>query len=262
MRAIVFLICTIVFAWASFCAPIRSVVGGRQSFMIEVSEQGYSAADYVQDGLVAMWDGIENADWGVHDAEATSWKDLIGTRDAVLAGNYSWLDNCIHRASDSSTSIVLPDIAIVHGFYIEYCCALLNAGGGNYRDIALTTSKRLELVQNSNGSTSLYFRNSNGGYVSRAYRLYIATSTLPRTFGFGFTDAGVVYALNGNGPYWDSTVNTILDNTFYGSQDIVIGKYRSLYEDAYYYSIRVYDRPLSVEEIAHNYEIDRLRFGL
>jgi hypothetical protein len=37
-----------------------------------------TAKDYVQSGLVAMWDGIENAGWGVHDASATTWKDLSG----------------------------------------------------------------------------------------------------------------------------------------------------------------------------------------
>ena len=37
-----------------------------------------TARDYVQDGLIAMWDGIENAGWGVHDSNATAWKDLIG----------------------------------------------------------------------------------------------------------------------------------------------------------------------------------------
>lgn len=28
------------------------------------AKSGYTAKDYVQDGLVAMWDGIENAGWG------------------------------------------------------------------------------------------------------------------------------------------------------------------------------------------------------
>lgn len=35
-----------------------------------------TAKDYVQDGLVAMWDGIENAGLWTHDANATVWKDL------------------------------------------------------------------------------------------------------------------------------------------------------------------------------------------
>lgn len=37
-----------------------------------------TAKDYVQNGLIAMWDGIENAGWGVHNPNATSWVDLTG----------------------------------------------------------------------------------------------------------------------------------------------------------------------------------------
>ena len=41
---------------------------------------------YVTDGLVAMWDGEWNAGGGIHDANATTWKDLIGNNDLTLAG--------------------------------------------------------------------------------------------------------------------------------------------------------------------------------
>lgn len=42
-----------------------------------LAKAGPTAKDYVQDDLIAMWDGIENAGWGVHDQKATVWKDLI-----------------------------------------------------------------------------------------------------------------------------------------------------------------------------------------
>ena len=32
---------------------------------------------YVTDGLIAMWDGKWNAEYGVHDAHATVWKDCV-----------------------------------------------------------------------------------------------------------------------------------------------------------------------------------------
>lgn len=34
------------------------------------------ASAYVQDGLVGMWDGIENAGAGLHDDTATIWSDI------------------------------------------------------------------------------------------------------------------------------------------------------------------------------------------
>ena len=45
---------------------------------------------YVTDGLVAMWDGEWNVAGGVHDATATSWKDLVGSNDARIAEGGSW----------------------------------------------------------------------------------------------------------------------------------------------------------------------------
>ena len=54
--------------------------------------QKYTARDYVQDGLVAMWDGIENAGWGTHDDAATVWKDLTGNgNDATIVKSESYL---------------------------------------------------------------------------------------------------------------------------------------------------------------------------
>ncbi len=39
-----------------------------------------TAAHYVQDGLVACWDGIENAGAGVHADSLSQWVDLVGGR--------------------------------------------------------------------------------------------------------------------------------------------------------------------------------------
>ena len=69
---------------AAFCAilahtPLEGggvmLIGMRNAML---AGAGLSAKSYIQDGLVAMWDGIENAGWGVHDPNATVWKDLSG----------------------------------------------------------------------------------------------------------------------------------------------------------------------------------------
>ena len=38
----------------------------------------YSAKSYVQEGLYAQWDGIENAGWGTHDSAAQKPIELAG----------------------------------------------------------------------------------------------------------------------------------------------------------------------------------------
>ena len=46
------------------------------------------ASAYVQDGLVAQWDGIENAGAGQpHDATLAEWKDASGTHSFVFNAN-------------------------------------------------------------------------------------------------------------------------------------------------------------------------------
>jgi len=38
-----------------------------------------------------MWDGIENAGWGVHDENATIWVDLVGGVEwRVFGGAFHW----------------------------------------------------------------------------------------------------------------------------------------------------------------------------
>ena len=49
------------------------------------------AHSYVQKGLVACYDGIDNAGTGTHDATATTWADLSGNGfDGTLASNLGW----------------------------------------------------------------------------------------------------------------------------------------------------------------------------
>ena len=55
----------------------------------------YDSASYVTNGLVAHWDGIDNAGRGLHDAETTTWKDLAGTNDFTSA-DLSFTDTCGH----------------------------------------------------------------------------------------------------------------------------------------------------------------------
>ena len=44
----------------------------------------YTSASYVQDGLIAQWDGIDNEGTGVHNPSATVWKDLKGSNDLTI----------------------------------------------------------------------------------------------------------------------------------------------------------------------------------
>lgn len=115
-------------------APIKSNLASREISTI-TSASMPTAADYVQDGLIAMWDGIENAGWGIHDQNATFWKDLIGNVDLPI-GNAIWTAQAcstnnygnIYYERESSSSIVQSlicgvsnNVYFVENMTIEMC---------------------------------------------------------------------------------------------------------------------------------------------
>jgi len=50
----------------------------------------YTSKSYVQSGLIAQWDGIDNVGTGAHDSGAAVWKDLKGNYDLTLIGSGAW----------------------------------------------------------------------------------------------------------------------------------------------------------------------------
>ena len=46
------------------------------SMVLPVQADGVNAFSYIQKGLVACYDGIENAGAGVHDPNATTWVEI------------------------------------------------------------------------------------------------------------------------------------------------------------------------------------------
>ena len=76
-----FLATTIVcLAFVSFADMIRANQAASSMMRNRTAIHEYTAKDYIQDGLVAIWDGIENVGYGLHDDDATIWKDCINGR--------------------------------------------------------------------------------------------------------------------------------------------------------------------------------------
>ena len=83
------------------------IIGARTAAWAKAGGGVPTASDYVQDGLVAMWDGIENAGWGVHDPNATTWKDLTGNGydgKSAYISRYIWTTNSLMRKAEYVTN--------------------------------------------------------------------------------------------------------------------------------------------------------------
>jgi hypothetical protein len=220
-----------------------------------------TAKDYVQDGLVAMWDGIENAGWGIHNASATVWKDLIGSRDFALGGAFS---------------------AESLGFRIGDGAAGYGTAGSGYTpsDVDfLTTQLVVQVMENKNAFLATTVNKNTVGKTCTLWKsgstYYLGTgwSSKPK-YEIGSTVVGtymltIIYnGQTADGAWKNTTQLTQVRTEGFsnnGSSGITIGVragYTSWNANALYMGLRLYSRALTADEIAANYAIDKERFNL
>ena len=79
----------------SVVSPSVTVASSEGARLVAVfRKRGLTAQSYVQDGLVALYDGIENAGVGQHSENTKTWVDLTGNgNDGTCATELSWSDN-------------------------------------------------------------------------------------------------------------------------------------------------------------------------
>ena len=205
-----------------------------------------SAKSYVQDGLVAMWDGIENAGWGVHDPNATVWKDLVGNKDITLAGG------------------IFDANALI--------CSGLQYGGHNDN---IVEAAQIELIATAKEYKRRCWIASTGQAIGKKYSGFVGWYDRGLCFGIFDTVRSVSletpisysFAVGTHNTYENSMLvetTTSSDLTPQAARGIcvVVGgmKNRPLACDIY--SFRLYSRALTTAEIAANYAVDKARFEM
>lgn len=210
-----------------------------------------TAKDYVQDGLIAMWDGIENAGWGTHDVSANTWKDLAGGVGDLAVNNGTFNENRYVWQNSKYDAIGSVSQATIDGVIT------------------------LEVVANAPApaGTGVSFVTMRGGTGRRKLMAYIVnrrqTETWGSRYGFSFVPTvNVVYTYCG---IFIDPARLFVDaaerastttNAGWGhdtNNDICFGGY---YSGCSIYAVRMYSRALTADEIAANYAIDQERFNL
>jgi len=222
----------------------------------------YSTTDYIQEGLVALFDGIENAGWGVHDNTTQTWIDLMGNELPITpnfggSNGFYWTEtgvyNFVYRAQQASsvsrdysangvTLEIVSEGGVFRGHNNFYQDSFIKCGGIQSNNYYLFGS----FGQNSNAIYAANIYNISG--KSKSMSMVIATSG----------DGNVFF----NGSYtgaMNASAKTLLLS---GSGRIAIGNNNGNYHHQIFNSIRLYSRALSADEIAHNYAIDKARFNL
>ena len=210
-----------------------------------------TARDYVQDGLIAMWDGIENAGWGVHDPNATVWKDLVGDNDLVLMNTAHFDENSLVSANRNKLTALcsekLPYASIeVCAFFDESRGSSALVCFGNSVDDNRMVSGETSSIQTYNGN----------------YMISLTTPVDPKCTWAGVHDAdrhdGYVRGALASGT--KSSNNWSVRNGTFGLSGS--SNYSAWNFVGNYYCVRLYSRALTAEEIAANYAIDKARFGI
>lgn len=233
----------------------------------------FSAGSYITDGLIAMWDGIENAGYGSHDPAPMRWMDLTGNghdftvqpggtplvfdKDHFygngLSAPYALLENQI--AATTQVEIVLKmDWLDASAVYETPICFSSNG----FRIAAPTSSA--EVVNRG-------FSLMGGYFASSIYSTLHMTK--PTSYSFQAGKAGSPY--NQNSPY--SVLATYCNGLYIGANRSQVGftntipslgptSYRDKPFKGSIYSVRLYSRMLTPEEISANYAVDKARFNL
>jgi hypothetical protein len=209
-----------------------------------------TARDYVQDGLVAMWDGIENAGWGVHVANPTNWVDLTGNGyNLPLNSHAQVLSSGIRRKSDNSHG---PVGWVSHGFTttaltLEACVSGSVSGQGPILSVGP--------IYTSGNQPTITIKQSNyfewSSQINYSTPVFPGPTTLHSGYGKGFLNGKQLTSASTD--TWGYTADRIA----------VLGDPRgSNYTPfgATLHCIRIYNRALTVEELRHNHDIDMLRF--
>ena len=200
-----------------------------------------SSADYVQDGLVAHWDAIDNAGRGVHDSNATNWVNLVdGGMDLIV-------DKGVWGASEL------------------YCDGVLAAHGTGTLDYA---TLEIAFVNASTGANAWLFSNGISKYCALATgRVQWCNNRGITTFSFSNAGRHTLSWVNDKAAYIDgaSTPYGNYNDTWnVGPNYVHLGLRTSDNKWPFggkYYSIRAYNRELTAEEIAVNAVVDTTRFG-
>jgi len=229
------------------------VTGNVRAFLVEGVWN--APADYVADGLINQWDGIDNAGTGTHDASATVWKDKVGGLDLLLTPKGAWN-------------------AAGNGLAVSGLSATGTVATAAYRTIEILFTRHHGAIGNYVFSSGVCTSASDG-----AARLVVNMGSAVQFSGCEFAPVLSVVpdtVVAGAATYVVDSVESIYQDglrarrpvTYYESwscnvKAVTIGGRpdgRYGWSQGTVYAIRLYDRVLTAAEIAANHRLDAVRF--
>lgn len=210
------------------------------------AKSGYTTKDYVQDGLIAMWDAKENPD----GANLVQGGDVFGFKS--LSDDSFFLDGSNEALTVNGLSQLIKT-----GCSIEFVCTLSQLNDATIFD-ACTEGLSLRGLW-ARGSIS----NLIGSFDYLRSSWYTVTSP---SYDNGFHS----YSLHANGTYGLAYVDSI----YYGrvaKGNVNVSSDKIRFSNGLFFkspnmmmikSVRIYNHVLEEPEVAANYAVDKARFNL
>lgn len=223
--------------------------------------------NYVTDGLVVWYDGIDNAGVGTHSATATTWTDLSGNnRDATLASDVGWASNgwtnnvnCYPVSLSDATGTAVTETLATRTFTIEFLSRPSRTTSrenffGSYNTGGLGIEHNSS--SKANGQLRLFY-NGNPNYDTDV------TQVAGEAAMFSLVSAPSSQLVYKNATLAFEGSTTVASGKLSASATYYIGCDASRPKYAFkgkFHSFRLYDRLLSAAEVAQNMAADRARF--
>lgn len=265
---------------------IKSIFGrliGKNSYIIKsnVSKEKVILDDYVEDGLIVHYDGYDSPEENVWIDKSNNHNDLIIENFTSDKGSYydrkskGYVFNTIGAPSTrgiSKQALGITDnneftvevVFSVHGYNEDTSSGILYFG-----DSPLTTSGRTFMLGLDKDENKIRFSFTNAAFVndSLTYQLdKIQAVSFAHEKGNMVLDqgSGQSVLINGESATYkaDGNVNINLINSklYVGQNGVLNNEFRGFIGTIY--SIRVYNRYLTIEEQIQNYKIDITRFKI
>lgn len=242
-----------------FGSPVHSSIGANH-IKASVAEEPFDNP-YVTDGLVVTWDAIWNVGFGKHDPNGGIVECMSNTPTYVRRGSYVVNDDCLTCEgvviATQPIAQMLNKFADSQQLTIEAVC-LLKQGRG----VCMVKSRPFIIDFWSNGGAYMVVEYpENNRFTSKWGTGFQANARMSRT----------VTISQDVMQWW---INGIAETSTERPEDLQMVIYNNpfsifgadwqfiLPSTGEFCALRIYNRALTPEEIAHNYNIDKERFGL
>ena len=263
----------------TFFSPVITVAStkaGSLTAVFKAARRGLTSLSYVTSGLVALYDGIDNAGYGTHDLNATTWADLAGNgNDGTVDGNVAWGEDS-WSVSTKCNPITLGDgisaVTSTGEFTIQFACTPQKGANGVRQCFfsQYSTSVNAIGIEHNGvvGKDELRFYSSAVGssaYPDPNVEAFPTNVWVQATVSASDKMTNIGFWKNGN-QLTTKYLKAFTEKSYTRSCPSIIGgepyvNDRDMAFRGTYNAFRLYDRPLTDDEIKVNAAVDAIRFN-